>query len=352
MIAAPVPASPPQLLGARRLGSAPGRRRALGLCLTLGAIAFPATASAYCRQKTCEDIDCSVPDAPSDCVDVQCQRDSRDCITEGDDLFYASACLQFAVEAGAAASVGLTDVEFEDVVLEAFQRWADVDCGGGEGPGFMASSAGVVEAHGRFFCEQLPELNLSVWRFTDPCVTAQEDELCWRHSDLALGYTTSTFGVESGRIFDADVELNQFRIVASYPADVLRRVVLSIVTHEAGHFLGLAHSDNDRAIMATSYSGLDLLGRDFDQDDVDGVCSIFPPAGLPDECSEPGVSDAALSQAACHAAATGTGNADCSVGTVAGSRESGGSSVPIGFGLGVVGCLALGARRRARGLAS
>lgn len=43
-------------------------------------------------------------------------------------------------------------------------------------------------------------------------------------------------------------------------------------SHEIGHALGLAHSDDPNALMYPFYSG----ARNLDQDDIDGIRSIYP----------------------------------------------------------------------------
>jgi MYXO-CTERM domain-containing protein len=57
----------------------------------------------------------------------------------------------------------------------------------------------------------------------------------------------------------------------------------SILTHEAGHFLGLAHSLVNDATMYPSYNKGDVSFRDLSQDDQQGVCAIYPAdrPGLP-----------------------------------------------------------------------
>ena len=88
----------------------------------------------------------------------------------------------------------------------------------------------------------------------------------------------------------------------AFSDDEMPQVMLAIATHEAGHFLGIAHSDNRAAIMAAAYSDSALLSRDFNQDDIDAVCTIYPPDEAPDQCSEIGYTDAALTEEGCEEA--------------------------------------------------
>jgi MYXO-CTERM domain-containing protein len=48
----------------------------------------------------------------------------------------------------------------------------------------------------------------------------------------------------------------------------------AILTHEAGHFLGLAHSVDTSAIMYAFYSPGSIH---LTPDDVAGICTIYPP---------------------------------------------------------------------------
>jgi hypothetical protein len=53
----------------------------------------------------------------------------------------------------------------------------------------------------------------------------------------------------------------------------------SIVTHETGHFLGMAHSDDYHATMYAQYSPGDEAMRSLTVDDTTGICSIYHPDG-------------------------------------------------------------------------
>lgn len=264
---------------------------------------YVSSASAFCRLRTCD------PDT------TQCQTDLRGCVTDGQPLVYDPPCLSFAVASGTVQSLGLTDQEFLDVVAEAFGRWSSVDCGGGLRPGFSFQTAGLVDADGRFFCDESPELNMSLWGLSGD----------WGYEANSLGYTTSTFNESTGQVFDADVELHLARIQQSARTPAARRaVLLSIVTHEAGHFLGLAHSDDPNAVMAATYTRRDLRERPLTQDDIDGICAVFPPSGMPAACSVPGVSAAAFEPAACELSAAPP-DGSCSVSAGIGAAGAGGS---------------------------
>jgi hypothetical protein len=98
--------------------------------------------------------------------------------------------------------------------------------------------------------------------------------------------TLVSFSPKTGEIYDVDVELNSkmrtFRLETTGAGDDL----VSVVQHESGHFLGLAHSNMALATMWANYSGnVDM--RTLDTDDIAGVCAIYPPVATKDAACDP-----------------------------------------------------------------
>ena len=81
----------------------------------------------------------------------------------------------------------------------------------------------------------------------------------------------------SGRYRDADIHLNgkDFRFSLDGRPGTLD--LRSILVHELGHALGLGHSNDPRATMFATGSG--LRWRSLEKDDADGVCTLYPGAG-------------------------------------------------------------------------
>ena len=125
----------------------------------------------------------------------------------------------------------------------------------------------------------------------------------WPHDDVSntLGLTTITFDPDTGEIYDADMEINSTADVPLSTADPVPPMgydFQSIITHETGHFLGMAHSGDEAATMFAHYAPGTKSMRILDQDDKDGICAIYHPGGA--RSVDPSVSaNGALQAAAC-----------------------------------------------------
>jgi hypothetical protein len=90
-------------------------------------------------------------------------------------------------------------------------------------------------------------------------------------------------------LLDADVEINSHGnpITTTSISSEVRRDLQAIVTHEAGHFLGLGHSQDTTATMYARYSPGDLNYRSLTKDDQAGICAIYPPNRDIPQCTAP-----------------------------------------------------------------
>lgn len=56
------------------------------------------------------------------------------------------------------------------------------------------------------------------------------------------------------------------------------------MTHETGHFLGLAHSHQPDATMYPVYQQGTTMIRNLSDDDIAGICAVYPPGDIPSDC--------------------------------------------------------------------
>jgi hypothetical protein len=236
------------------MGSTMKRLVLLAVFATVGAVS---SAHAYCRAKTCG---------------KKCELDPSTECPIGQPIRWPQLCVSFSMQYRASRQM---DLETATRITErSFAAWQDIGCPGGGAPSIhLANSFGVVACSRQEYNRLDGNANIVVFH---------DDE--WTHTDKedALAVTTVTFDTRTGNIYDADIEVDARQTLsADIAVDPQGFDLQSILTHEAGHFLGLAHSPDPGATMWESYKP---DGRNLGQDDVDGICTIYPPTDLPNVC--------------------------------------------------------------------
>jgi hypothetical protein len=276
---------------------------ALGLCVAIVVAARPA--HAYCRTTTSQ-----VPNGYNPAI--------TGCWPDGKPLAWHGSRVPIGVVSTASSQISFADAtRIEEL---AFGVWNDIVCPGGR-PSIQAFDDGPIT--------QVPQSGCSSSAGCDAAVNDYIifDDAAWPHDDPAnaLGLTTVTFGVDDGRIFAAYTEINtaQKTIVAQEPAPPGAYDLQSILTHEAGHFFGLAHSTEASAVMYAFYhSGATNLTAD----DMAGFCAIYPPAS---QSGGGGGGCAVGPLRAGHAFVGAAGGGDAFVGAVGGGDALGAVAVAL-----------------------
>jgi hypothetical protein len=118
---------------------------------------------------------------------------------------------------------------------------------------------------------------------------------CFGQGNALVALTRNFYNSSTGELVDSDIEVNagsyQFSAEAGDPLPGTLDIQ-NTVTHEAGHFIGLAHSCEpgqpctsdltDTAMYWQEGSPGETTKRTLKQDDIDGLCSIYPVGGTPD----------------------------------------------------------------------
>ncbi len=107
------------------------------------------------------------------------------------------------------------------------------------------------------------------------------DDTVWPYDDPVntIALTTVSYGVDDGRIFEAKTEVNSkeqdLTTEEPPPAGSSAYDLQAVLTHEAGHFLGLAHATETTSIMYAYYQpgAIHLM-----PDDANGICTVYPPS--------------------------------------------------------------------------
>jgi len=243
------------------------RMRLVAVLGLAGSLLGAGTAHAYCRTNACDET-----------KGDSCYRDQNDCWRGGAELFWPTDCVSFAVQKAGSPANEIGAPDFEAVIRSAFNTWQNAVCEGDSRPSIQAESFGEVE------CDQveynLKAANANIYMFRDD-VWLNEDD-----ASQALALTTVWHDHKTGQIRDVDVEVNGTPGSHLTNGDVMDGAdLLSIITHETGHFLGLDHSDMTGSVMFAYYNpGEDNL-RELTEDDAAGICEIYPADRKPDSTS-------------------------------------------------------------------
>lgn len=237
------------------------RVRALPACVAVAAVLCIApSARAYCRTTT------TAPAAGYDPL-------TDGCWTQGSPIAWPTA-QPVGYELDSDASSQIDFASFSAVASQAFETWNAVVCPSGP-LALQTYYQGAVDAAlvstdcGLVTCGDTVHDTHHVITFRDAS---------WPHNDIynTLALTTVTYGVNSGNIYDADTEINsaQHQLTTQEPPPTGEFDLQSILVHEAGHFLGLAHTPDQSAVMYAYYNADSTL---LTTDDTDGICAAYKP---------------------------------------------------------------------------
>jgi len=118
---------------------------------------------------------------------------------------------------------------------------------------------------------------------------------CWEYSDATIALTTTTYDTHTGRVYDADVEFNAGRFsFTTVDGPTCTRLppptqngcaaydVQNTMTHEAGHLIGLDHTDFPGSTMNPTAPMGEISKRTLDTGSRSFVCAAYP-KGLPSQ---------------------------------------------------------------------
>lgn len=243
---------------------------------TIAILGSARTASAWCRTTTTQGF---VPTT------------SKPCDDQGQPLYWASKCIGFSVQRDASRYIDLTKARL--LTQRAFDAWKAVKCPADPvsctgafdqgSPSIEVRDLGPVSCDCVEYNGKVGNANAIVFRDSGwvECDGAPKDD-----ADTTLALTTVTFNTETGEIYDADMEVNTSNnpITIEDPPGRIFYDFHSIMTHEAGHFLGLAHTNlrqpadkTQTPTMFARYEQKEIYMRDPAQDDVCAICAAYPP---------------------------------------------------------------------------
>lgn len=233
------------------------------LCLLslLLLLCVPASARAFCRESTTS--------APG-----------GDCSNTSDSvlLYWERNCMTYVFNNQAFLRIPTGESFVRKTFATSFQSWADVQCGtAAQTPFLVAQASGTTNTSAAEFLYDQPNESIIAVRTKGDWASLPD------HDPLALALTLIWHDKKTGEILDVDMELNSGAGTFADCTSGCRSTNIDLqntVTHEAGHLLGLGHSNVRGATMQPSTTmSPEIEKRSLESDDKSGYCSLDLPAG-------------------------------------------------------------------------
>jgi hypothetical protein len=218
------------------------------------ALSVTSSAHAYCRTTTVERPAGMCPE---------------DCITDGTPLYWGKADPLFTMNENGFPDID--DTTATQTISRSFDQWNEVECNGTPigldirgASGTTSLEVGPVEDE--------PNDNVIVY------FSAEH----WADEGLpgsAYALTAIWYNKANGEILGADMHFNggmgRLTNCADRGCNVGEVDLANVATHEAGHFIGLAHSGVKHSTMFCSAEQNEIEKRSLEPDDVAGACDIY-----------------------------------------------------------------------------
>ncbi len=221
-------------------------------------------AQAFCRSTACEP---SLED---------CTKDDKGCPRSGPPLSWKALPLPYRFHAGGTDKLDMDKVK--ESTRRAFDAWSNVTCNGKRTSLRFEEGDDIPGTH--------PLTGAGKAKVSFGIYFRDED---WPYDDgeESLALTNQTYGKINGFIDYSSIEVNTSQRTYSLSDDEQGIDFQAVLTHEVGHYIGLAHSAVDGSIMAPSYcqssdrcNGSTDQARALADDDITAVCALYPPAGI------------------------------------------------------------------------
>lgn len=218
--------------------------------------ASESSAHAWCRSTTCRGTE-----------KKPCPTDDNGCPKTGKKLFWTTSCVGFSIQKDGTQLLGFEQAE--TAIRQSFDAWTEVKCEDGSSS-MSFTFQKLVECHKSRYQPEGTNVNVILF---------QDNDWIYRGIDGTLAKTSVTYDDATGEIYDADIEVNAANnaLTTTDDANKTKYDLQAILTHEVGHFIGIAHSLDESAVMFASYTPGTSFGRKLTDDDKEAACGAYPP---------------------------------------------------------------------------
>jgi hypothetical protein len=245
-------------------------KTALGLLATAGILALSSSAGAFCLATTC--------------TAKTCTRDAGGCPREGIPVRWRYSTIEYRFQDK--TSVKLQRSEARAALRQAFHAWSDAVC-----PSGARTRLRFREGEDLRIDQPLDPTGVDPSRGYNGIFFRDDG---WPHRDpgevLAITRRSTANKAAPEIITSARIEINTSNVNFALPdSETVGPDLVTVMTHEVGHFIGILHSEAPNAIMrrevedgAERFVNGKRASRRLSDDDIEAVCLLYPP-GEPDE---------------------------------------------------------------------